>query len=317
MAFAALFSDLRPIHVAVLISISVFVLALAAGQGIRARQMIRRRTTTPPQSPSAPRDGAGIEEQSQFRTGQLLERIARLVAPTEHATLSAVREQLVQAGFFSQSAVPIFYASRLLLAAAFPVLFVTFSGLLPFAIPGIGTLLLATCLAVLGLIFPAIYVDRRRGWMQQRYRHAFPDFMDMMVVCIEAGQSLQGAIERVSREIVQACPELGANLHLVSLELRAGRTLTDALHGLAGRLGIEEVRSLALLLKQSEELGTSVAATLRVYSDEMRDKRLMRAESKAHTLPVKMTIPLGLFIFPVILLVIMVPVIIRIKNAFL
>jgi tight adherence protein C len=92
--------------------------------------------------------------------------------------------------------------------------------------------------------------------------------------------------------------------------------LTEALDGLADRLGIEEVQSLRLLLKQSEELGASIATSLRVFSDEMRDKRLMRAETKAHALPVKMTLPLGLFIFPVILLVIMLPVVIRIKNAF-
>jgi tight adherence protein C len=312
MGFTALFlpTDIQPLHVAALISLSVFVILLLAGQRIRARQSIQRRATSTG-------DGANLVDTSPLRSAELLERVARLVAPSQNSGVPAIREQLVQAGFFSPVAVPLFYASRLLLAVAFPIVFVTFSGLLPVAIPLIGTLVLAVILSVLGLILPAIYVDRRRLRMQQRYRNAFPDFMDMMVVCIEAGQSLQGAIERVSREIVQACPELGANLHLVSLELRAGRSLNDALQGLSGRLGIEEVRSLTLLLKQSEELGTSIANTLRVYSDEMRDKRLMRAETKAHTLPVKMTIPLGLFIFPVILLVIMVPVIIRIKNAFL
>ena len=93
--------------------------------------------------------------------------------------------------------------------------------------------------------------------------------------------------------------------------------MTEALDGLSERLGIEEVKSLKVMLKQSEELGASIAATLRVYSDEMRDKRLMRAEAKAHALPVKLTLPLGVFIFPVILLVIMVPLIVRIKNSFL
>jgi tight adherence protein C len=169
---------------------------------------------------------------------------------------------------------------------------------------------------VLGLILPPIYVDYRRGVMQQQYRHAFPDFMDLLVVCVESGQSLQSAIDRVGHEMLQVCPELGANLHMMGLELRAGSTLPAALKGLSERIGLEEVQSLAVLLKQSEELGSGIALALRTYSDEMREKRLSRAETRANALPVKMTIPLGLCVFPVILLVIMVPALIRLKNAF-
>ena len=124
------------------------------------------------------------------------------------------------------------------------------------------------------------------------------------------------AIDRVGRELVQTYPHLGANLHLVTLELRAGQTLVDALENLSHRLGIDEVASLAVLLRQSEELGTSLAEALRVYSLEMRDKRLSRAEEKAHALPVKLTIPLGIFIFPVMLVFIMLPLVLRMKGAF-
>ena len=152
--------------------------------------------------------------------------------------------------------------------------------------------------------------------MRTVYRNAFPDFIDLLVVCIEAGQSLQGALDRVSREVATYSPALSANLRIASLEVRAGIRLSDAISNLYTRVGIEEVKSLGLLLKQSEDLGTSIATSLRVFSDEMRDKRLMRAETKAHALPVKMTLPLGFFIFPVILMVIMLPVIIRIKNSF-
>jgi tight adherence protein C len=309
----------QPVHVAGLISLVVFMSALLVANGVRAREALRRRAVAPAG------EGAGVGERSrsslQFADEQkitrLLDRTGRLLAPTSRQDLTVIRNQLVQAGFLSSAAVPMFYALRVALAVALPLVFVLFSGLLPFEIPGGITLAVAVVMAVVGLIVPAVLLDWRRGKMRERYRHAFPDFMDLLVVCIESGLALNAAIERVGKEILQSCPPLGANLHLLCLELRAGRTLTEALDGLAERLGIEDVKSLKLMLKQSEELGASIAATLRVYSDEMRDKRLMRAEAKAHALPVKMTLPLGVFIFPVILLVIMVPLIIRIKNAFL
>ena len=129
--------------------------------------------------------------------------------------------------------------------------------------------------AFIGLLLPGAALDRLRSYQHLNYRNAFPDFMDLLVVCVESGQSLPAALDRVSKEIVQFCPGLGANLHIVTLELRAGRTLSDALEGLQGRTALEEVRSLQLLLKQSEELGASIAPTLRVFAEEMRNKRFV------------------------------------------
>ncbi len=202
------------------------------------------------------------------------------------------------------------------MALGLPVTSLAFSGLLPFEVPSALVTAFAACAAALGLVLPPVLLDVRIRHMRDKYRRMFPDFMDLLIVCIESGQSLPSALDRVGREMNDFCPELGANLHLLNLELRAGSTMAGALDSLYGRLGIEEVQSLAILLKQSEELGVSIADTLRVYGDEMRDKRLSRAEARANALPVKMTIPLGFFIFPVILLVILTPVVIRIKNAF-
>ena len=312
-----LMPELQPLHISALVSIAIFLAAVLVAVGVRNRETIRRRAGAGSVTDLGGQShNRSLDAEAENQALRLITRAGKLLAPSEQAILSAVRSQLVQAGYFSAAAIPLFYASRILLALALPLLFISCGSLLPFELPGFLTIAVAACLVVLGLIVPAVFVDRRRGTMRMRYRNAFPDFMDMIVVCIEAGQSLQGAIERVSREIVQYSPKLGANLHLVNLELRAGRSLPEALEGLANRLGIEEVQSLRLLLKQSEELGVSIATSLRVFSDEMRDKRLMRAETKAHALPVKMTLPLGLFIFPVILLVIMLPVVIRIKNAF-
>ena len=172
------------------------------------------------------------------------------------------------------------------------------------------------CVGLTGYVLPGFYLRRRQIRLQQQFRHGFPDFMDLMVVCAEAGVSPPAAIDRVSRELAVTYPYLGANLHLVSLELRAGQALTTAMNNLADRVGLEEVRSLAGLLRQSEELGTSLADALRVYSFEMRDKRLSRAEEKAHALPVKLMLPLGLFIFPVMMISIMLPLILRFKGVF-
>jgi tight adherence protein C len=149
-----------------------------------------------------------------------------------------------------------------------------------------------------------------------RYRQLFPDLLDLMVVCVDAGLSLEAALERISLEMMKQSRALGMNLVLLGAELRAGRSMSEALAALAERLGLDEARSFAAMLRQSIELGTDIAVALRVFSDEMRDRRLLRAEERANQLPVKMTVPLGVFIFPVILMVIMFPLLVQIMAAF-
>ena len=302
----------EPLHVAALVSLCVFLLALLAAGVIREREAIRHRTTAA--IGSSDRRSPGYADEK--RVSELFARASALFTPTNRDAITAIRKQLVQAGFLSPRAVPIFYGFRVILAASLPIVFFVLSGLLPFEVPGYLNMAVGAGLVIVGLIVPAVLLDWRRAKRRERYRHTFPDFMDLLVVCIESGHSLPGAIERVGKEIAQSCPDFGANLHLVSLELRGGGTLTEALGGLFERTGVEEIKSLKMLLKQSEELGASIARTLRVYSDEMRDKRLMRAEAKAHALPVKMTLPLGIFIFPVVMMVVMVPIMIRFMKAF-
>jgi tight adherence protein C len=135
--------------------------------------------------------------------------------------------------------------------------------------------------------------------------------MDLMIACSDAGISREAAIERVSRELAVTYPSLSQNLQLVSIELRAGRSLDDALKSLADRLSLDEVRSFATLLQQSKELGTSLSGALRVFSDEMRHKRMSLAEEKAHALPAKMSIPVTVCILPVVLMVAIIPIVVR------
>jgi tight adherence protein C len=166
---------------------------------------------------------------------------------------------------------------------------------------------------LLGYVAPSVYLDRRISARRNEHRAGFPDLMDLLVVCADSGLSMEAALERVGRELGESYPSLCANLHMANLEIRAGRTMTEALDHLGDRLGLEEARSFATLIQQSAELGSSITDALRVYSDDMRHKRLSRAEEKAYSLPAKLTIPMMLCIFPVLFVVILLPVIVRLS----
>lgn len=170
---------------------------------------------------------------------------------------------------------------------------------------------LTTTVAILG---PDGYIARRQRTLTEQYRVTFPDLLDLMVVCVDAGLSLEAALDRLSSDMMTRQRELGMHLLILGAETRTGRSITEALQSFAERLGLEEARALVAMLRQSVELGTDIGDALRVFSDEMRDKRLLRAEERANQLPVKMVLPLGMFIFPVILLTVMLPVMLRLLT---
>jgi tight adherence protein C len=130
-------------------------------------------------------------------------------------------------------------------------------------------------------------------------------------VCADAGLAMEAALDRVGQELSDSYPALSANIHMCNLEIRAGRSMTEALEHLGQQLGLDEARSFATLIQQSTELGSSISDALRVYSDDMRHKRLSRAEEKAYALPAKLSIPMMVCIFPVLFVVILLPVIVR------
>jgi tight adherence protein C len=227
-----------------------------------------------------------------------------------------IRLQLVQAGFFDQRAVAIFFGARIAAAAMLGV------GTL-LALPVLRPEMTSTNLwlatigaAIAGYFAPSFYVKRRIARRADQHRMGFPDFMDLMVVCAEAGLSMEAAIDRIARELVEGYPSLAENLYMVSLEIRAGKSFTEALDRMGERLGIEEASMLAALLQQSAELGTSLSQSLRVYSDEMRNKRMSRAEEKAYALPAKLVLPLTVFVFPVLIITLMYPAAIRMMTSF-
>lgn len=224
--------------------------------------------------------------------------------------------RLIRAGYFERGAKPVFMLIRLVATTV--------------AAAGTWWLLLNTVAAansvaaifggavVGGIMFilSSILLERREIAAQTAYRRLFPDFMDLLIVCVDAGLSIEAAIDRVAREFVQTKPAFGYNLAIISLEIRAGRPLHEALTNFSTRVGLEEAKTLATLFRQSQELGASVIKTLRVFSKEMRQTRLIRAEEKANALPIKMLFPLAGFMFPVNLIIVLVPIMIQIVKMF-
>jgi tight adherence protein C len=231
----------------------------------------------------------------------------------------AIEKRLFEAGFYGRSVVIIYNLSRLaIVAVGFVAIFVLASTFLPRGLPFrlpvaiFGSLLFGVAL----IVVPSIALDFYARGIKESYRRSFPDFMDMMITCADAGMSLEAAVERVSNEFSATHRHLGVQLSILTLQIRAGKALRDALRELADRIGLEEAKTLAVLFRQSEELGTSLVDALRVYSAEMRTQRILRAEEKANSLPVRMVLPLGLCVFPVVMMIVMLPVIIRMKGVF-
>lgn len=230
---------------------------------------------------------------------------------------SALEAKLFRAGFYKPSAPIIYTLSRLVIVSvAFLAFYAVLSRILPPQLPGVITFAGSAVLGLACIVIPSIMLDRFESAQKQIYRRGFPDFMDMMITCADAGMSLEASVERVGAELAGTHKWLGIQLAIMNLQLRAGKPLREALRELADRIGLEEARALAVLFRQSEELGTSLTDALRVYSAEMRGQRILSAEERANALPVKMMIPLGLCIFPVVLMVVMLPVIIRMKGIF-
>jgi tight adherence protein C len=227
-----------------------------------------------------------------------------------------LRRDLVRAGFFRPDAINYYIFFRLFAAVMLPMVAYLFVEQYMANYEWYAKFGLVAVAILLGVAGPDAYIARRQRMLLQKYRIAFPDMLDLMVVCVDAGLSLEAALGRISSEIFRQNRALGTNLMILGAEMRAGRTTVDALDSLADRLGLDEARSLVAMLRQSIELGTDVGDALRVFGDEMRDRRLLRAEERANQLPVKMVGPLGLFIFPVILVMVLLPVIIRLYQVF-
>ena len=245
----------------------------------------------------------------QAQSKDKLEKYSNFLEPQDEEEYSAVRLKLLQAGYRSKNAVRMYHFSQfalgitlLLAGVAYAVVQLqtgeptTKSTILSILIPG-----------VIGYMGPKYWVTRRQGERQQAIENGFPDSLDMMLVCVEAGQSLDQSIIRVARELRSGFPALSEEFEMVSYEMKAGKDKTAVLRDMAERCGVGDINSFVTVLIQSQQFGTSIADALRVYSAEMRDKRVMRAEEKANTLPTKMTLATMMLTVPPLLIILIGP----------
>jgi tight adherence protein C len=303
----------------VLTPLALGMIALGVGGvsfiGIRAvATASRRRARLAGGALAAGGDGGGFAEAfSGVVSG--VRRLGDRIAIQDPAQLSTLRQKLMLAGYYSREAAAIFLGAK---AAAMIAAIAGIVLLLPMAlgkhggpVPMIG----GGAFALAAILGPDQFIKMRRTKREREYREGFPDLLDLLVASVEAGLSLDAAVNRVTDELQRRYPNLAEHLKVLTLELRAGRARKDAWVAFADRLGIDEARSLATMLRQAEEMGTSLGETLAVFSDDMRAKRMLYAEEKAMALPAKMMIPLILFIFPCLIGVLMLPAIYRIKQA--
>jgi tight adherence protein C len=225
--------------------------------------------------------------------------------------------RLAHAGFESPAAPIIFVTLRYGLALALPVLWLFGLSLGGRGSSSLTTVSLPLVLCLAALMLPSILLTRRIASRRTTIEQQFPDALDLMVICVDAGTSLEAAIQRVTQEMRRSHPEIAREFGRVSEELGAGRSRADALHNLANRLEIPSVRGFVSLIVQSQALGASVAQALKTYSVEMRHKRAMIAEEKAMRIPVLISIPLVLCFLPVIMVAALLPAAIDIGRVIL
>ena len=300
---------------ALMVFLAAATLSFWVMAGARVRGEVKRRAATlnerveqkPGQGPRS------LRQSSITAAKKLLDYTTKHYSAGDNKDMKVLRRRLVQAGIYDPRAVGFFFLTRTALAVglALAVFF-----LAPTFLNATGSKfwLMVGAAGMIGYVAPSFYLDKRIKRLKAEHQSGFPDFMDLLVVCADSGLSMEAALTRVGNELTDSYPSLCANIHMTNLEIRAGRTLTEAIEHLGERLALDEARSFATLIQQSTELGSSITEALRVYSDDMRHKRLSRAEEKAYALPAKLSIPMMVCIFPVLFVVILLPVIVRLST---
>ena len=309
------FGDRATMMLALLVFLATAVLTFGVMLGLRARGAIRRRAAGIAEASGAVNDRSSLRASSLKAVQRLLDYAGKHYAVSEKdkGEGKVLRRRLMQAGILDERAVAYFFIARTALAIGLAAaVFI----LMPFIVSVNASMFWLAIIVggIVGYVGPSIYIDRRIAKRRNEHRSGFPDFMDLLVVCADSGLSMEASLERVGREIGDSYPSLCTNIHMANLEIRAGRAMTEALEHLGDRLGLEEARSFSTLIAQSAELGSSITDALRVYSDDMRHKRLSRAEEKAYSLPAKLAIPMMICIFPVLFVVILLPVAVRLYT---
>lgn len=236
----------------------------------------------------------------------------RRFEPKKESQRTELEDQLGRAGFYSSAAVGTWLGARVVVFFAFSILFYGIGLVVGAKSP----LLIGVLGALLGFLGPVFWLKLRTARQQTALEHALPDALDLLVICVESGLTMDAAIQRVGTEIALPHPSLARELAMAHMETQMGLPRMDALRNIADRTGSDSVRSLVAMLVQAERFGTSIAQALRVYSESLRIKRRSSAEEKAGKTAVKMAIPLVLCVFPATMIVIGGPAVIRMMEMF-
>ncbi len=292
------------------ILILVLTFALAFGAALAAMllfqtNVMRRRITQATQVPSEEDLAPALREEWLQRMARVSQPLAKLAVPKEGWDASTLRTRFMNAGWRNGAAIPVYFAAKTLLAITFPVvLFLATGGMLsednPRLLP---TVMLA--LAIAGFYLPDLVLRRRIARRRQEIFESFPDVLDLITVCVEAGLALDAALLKVVQELRDSGSALCDELELLVLELRAGLSREKALRNLGLRTAVEDVDMLASMLIQADRFGTSIGESLRVQADTLRTRRRQRAEECAAKIAVKLLFPLIFFILPSLFVVLL------------
>ncbi len=297
-----------------LIFVAVFGVSLLALRLVTGSAMQRRLDAA----------GVGVDAKSDGASSEWLtkvvaaaEPVAKLSLPEAEAETSNLRVRFMNAGLRQAWAPSVFFATKTVLALGLPL--AVFFGISVKGAASSTTAILAYVLvaAAAGYYLPNIVLNQMTKHRKREIFENFPDALDLMTICVEAGLGMDAAIARVATEIGLKSRVLSDEMNLVTLELRAGSSKEKALRGLATRTGVEDVDALVTMLIQAERFGTSIAASLRVQSEQLRTKRRQRAEEQAAKIALKLLFPLIFFIFPSLLVVLMGPAFIQIYRILL
>jgi tight adherence protein C len=308
--FQEILSDSNTMFMGLLTFLAAGTLAFSLMAAVRVRGAVKKRTARILNDEERRSHGRSLQYSSAKALSKLIDYTTKHYSESNQENMKVLRRRLIQAGIYDPRGVAFFFIGRTALAIGLAAaIFIVVPLIKP--IGGSFFWLMVVAGGIAGYIGPSFYIDRRISARTLQHRSGFPDFMDLLVVCADSGLSMEASLERVGKELGQGYPSLSANIHLTNLEIRAGRHLKDALEHFADRLALEEARAFATLINQSIDLGSSITDAMRVYSDDMRHKRLSRAEEKAYALPAKLAVPMMVCIFPVLFVVILLPVIVR------
>ncbi len=304
-------------------SVLIVLFAMVVGVVMTLLQMLERRSSVRGELQSisaSTRSRAGADTLRGRRDDawtKLVDRIERAGLDLTDTKSEALRSKLVAAGYESPAAPRIYTLVRLFCVVAFPCILVGASLVGGTELSVLQLYIFGSISAIVGLYIPVLFISGKSDRRREEILHGFPDSLDLMLVCVEAGLGLEAALDRVGREMAISQPLVSNILTTATLQLRAGASRETALRRMADSTKVDEISSFATLLIQSDKLGSSIATTLRVYSDEMREKRRMRAEEKAHRIPVLISIPLVACLLPVMIGVLILPAAVRVVREML